>query len=261
MKRTMLDALPEGLPERIIEFIGDAKVYDSSSSPEARVYFVEKEQGFYIKRAVRGSLKREAELTRYFHKKGFGASVVDYLSLDEDYFITEKVRGEDMTHGIYVAEPKRVCDTVAEKLRELHETDFSDCPVMHRNTEYLALAEKNYRTDNYDKSYFPDSFGYSSGDEAYAALTRGKDALREEVLLHGDYCLPNLILDNWRFSAFIDVGNGGVGDRHIDLFWGAWSLWFNLKTDEYRDRFFDVYGRDKVDEEILKTIAAAEVFG
>ncbi len=38
--------------------------------------------------------------------------------------------------------------------------------------------------------------------------------------------------------GFIDLGNGGVGDRHIDLFWGAWTLFYNLKTDRHTERFF-----------------------
>ena len=33
------------------------------------------------------------------------------------------------------------------------------------------------------------------------------------------------------------------------------------KTDAYRDRFLDAYGRDKIDEEKLRIVAAAEVFG
>ena len=73
--------------------------------------------------------------------------------------------------------------------------------------------------------------------------------------------MPNIILNNWEFSKFIDVGHSGVADRHIDLFWAVWSLWFNLKTDKYRDRFLDAYGRDKANEQMLKIVAAAEVFG
>jgi kanamycin kinase len=69
------------------------------------------------------------------------------------------------------------------------------------------------------------------------------------------------MLDDWRFAGFIDVGNGGVGDRHVDLFWGAWTLAFNLGTDAYRNRFFDAYGRDKIEEEKLRIVSAAEVFG
>lgn len=85
--------------------------------------------------------------------------------------------------------------------------------------------------------------------------------LKSRVLLHGDYCLPNIILNNWKLSGFVDVGNGGVGDRHIDLLWGIWSLGFNMKADMYRGRFLDAYGRDKADESVLKIVAAAEVFG
>jgi kanamycin kinase len=85
--------------------------------------------------------------------------------------------------------------------------------------------------------------------------------LKADTLIHGDYCLPNVLLDGWRFSGFIDLGNSGVADRHIDLFWGAWTLGFNLHTDAYRGRFFDAYGRDKVDEDLIRVVAAAEVFG
>ena len=81
-----------------------------------------------------------------------------------------------------------------------------------------------------------------------------------DTLLHGDYCLPNIMLDGWKFTGFIDLDHAGLGDRHMDLFWGIWSLEFNLKTDRYRERFLDAYGRDRVNEETLRLIAALEVF-
>jgi kanamycin kinase len=40
-----------------------------------------------------------------------------------------------------------------------------------------------------------------------------------------------------------------------------WSLGFNLKTDAYRERFLDAYGRETVNEEMFRVIAACEVFG
>ena len=89
----------------------------------------------------------------------------------------------------------------------------------------------------------------------------GKKYLKNDTLIHGDYCLPNVMLDNWKFSGFIDLGNGGVGDRNIDIFWGVWTLFFNLHTEKYTDRFLDAYGRDKVNTELLRVVAAAEVFG
>lgn len=260
MKRVLLDSYCE-TPAKFNCFLNGADVFDSSCSREARVYFIDKGQGYYLKNSKKGSLEREALMTRYFHKNGFGAEVVDYVSEGSDWLLTTAVKGEDCTFHKYLDNPKKLCDTYAEILRMLHETDFSDCPIKDRISEYIALAEENYRTDNFDKSNFPDSFGYRSAEEAYKVLQDGKHLLKNEVLIHGDYCLPNVMLDNWRFSGFIDVGNGGVGDRHIDLFWATWTLWFNLHTNEYYDRFLDAYGRDKADDYKLKLIAAAEVFG
>ena len=261
MKRTLLDRFEESIPKEILPLLAGAKVYDSSCSPEARVWLIDRDRGYYLKRGVTGSLLAEAEMTRYFHQKGLGAEVLGYYSDDFDWLLTSRVAGEDCTHAEYLADPKRLCDTIAEHLRALHELDFSDCPVSDRMSSYFELAEKNYRMGTYDQTAFPDSFGYASSEEAYAVMKDGKTALDSRVLLHGDYCLPNIMLDRWRFSGFIDLGNGGVGDRHIDLFWGIWSLEFNLKTNQYRERFLDAYGRDRVDEHMLRVVAAAEVFG
>lgn len=261
MRKTALDKIPITFPFEFERLLTGAPVYDSSCSPEARVYFIDKDGGYYLKCAKAGMLAREAQMTEYFHSKGIGAEVLGYHSDASDFLLTAQIVGEDCIYERYLADPKRLCDTLAETLRELHESDYTGCPVMNRTQEYLAFAEENYRADWYDKTHFPNSFGYRSAEEAYAVLQEGKDALKCDVLLHGDYCLPNILLDNWRLSGLIDVGNGGVGDRHIDVFWGAWTLWFNLGTDRYRDRFLDAYGRDKVDESVLKIVAAAEVFG
>ncbi|MBQ7387041.1 MAG: aminoglycoside 3'-phosphotransferase [Clostridia bacterium] len=261
MKRTLIKTIPELYPTALEPILAGARIFDSSCSPEARVYFIDKDDGYYLKCAKAASLAREALMTEYFHKKGLGTEILLYESGKRDFLLSRAVRGEDLTHETYVSDPKRLADTTATLLRELHELDAHDCPVQDRMSEYLATAERNYVTDNYDKSHFPDSFGYKSASDAWRVLQDGRSALKCEVLLHGDYCLPNIMLDNWRFSAFIDVDGGGVGDRHVDLFWGAWTLWFNLGTDAYRDRFFDAYGRDKIDKDILSVIAAAEVFG
>lgn len=261
MKRTLLNRFEESLPQELQPLLKGARIFDSSCSPEARVWYIDRDGGFYLKRGVKGSLLAEADMTRYFHKKGLGTEVLDYLSQEYDWLLTARVAGEDCTHADYLADPRRLCDTIAQQLRALHEVDFADCPVSDRMQSYFALAEENYRTGNYDQSAFPDSFGYASPQEAYTVLQSGRAALDGKVLLHGDYCLPNILLDHWRFSGFIDLGNGGVGDRHVDLFWGAWTLGFNLGTDAYRDRFFDAYGRELVDMDKIKTVAAAEVFG
>ena len=256
---TFLD--PLSLPEEYREIARGVPVYDSSCSREAKVYFIDRDEGYYLKIAKRGTLGREAIMDKYFFSKKMGAPVLNYSALDRDYLLTGRVVGEDLTHGDYTADGVWLADTMGTLLRSLHETDGGDCPVQDRVAEYLELAKNNYISDNYDKSAFPDSFGYESADWAWAVLAEGKGLLKRDTLIHGDFCLPNIIMNGRQFSGYIDLGNAGIGDRHIDLFWGAWTLLFNLKTDKYRERFLDAYGRDKIDKDILRVVAAAEVFG
>ncbi len=199
-------------------------------------------------------------MNTYFHSLGLGPAVVEYASLDRDWLLTRAVQGEDCLHPAYLAEPEKLAETMAEMLFDLHQRDFSGCPVQNHTESYLDRARKNHAAGHYDTSLFPDNWGYASPEEAWALVEANAKYLKTDTLLHGDYCLPNIMLDNWKPSGFIDVGGGGVGDRHVDLFWGAWTLNFNLKSEKYCDRFLDAYGRSNFETEMLRTIAAVEVF-
>lgn len=264
MKRTETDISRIELPSEFDALVRGAKIYDSSCSPEARVLFVERDGGYFLKSATARSLKKEAEMTSFFHARGLSAEVLAYISDRDgrDFLLTSRVQGEDLTYKSYLDEPKRLCDTLAETLRYLHSLDAEGCPVTDRMADYFSLAEQNYRNGIFDKELFGgEKYKNMSADDAWNIVCEGRALLRSDTLIHGDYCLPNVIFDNWRFSGFIDLGNGGVGDRHVDIFWGAWTLWFNLHTNEYRDRFLDAYGRENIDGEALRIVELAETFG
>jgi kanamycin kinase len=260
MKLTPTTLDLNAVPQELHLYIKNATCFDSSCSPEARVTFIHKDGGYFLKEATKGSLKTESEMTTYFHSKRLAPAVVAYVSGDKDYLLTEKVQGDDCTTAKYTEQPERLCDITAERLAMLHSLDFTDCPVPNHTERYISRAKANYKAGHYDATLFPDNWGYASAEEAANVINTKGHLMQTDTLLHGDYCLPNIILNDWVFSGFIDVDCGGVGDRHVDLFWGIWSLFFNLKTDKYHDRFIDAYGRDKVDEERLRVVAACEVF-
>ena len=196
---------------------------------------------------------------RFFHKNNLAPEVVAYESLESDWMITVRAKGEDCTDPMYLADPRRLCDTTALLLRQLHETHIAKCPV-NRTEDSMQLAVENYHAGQYDTSLFPDNWGYATAEDAWREIEQNAQFLQFNTLLHGDYCLPNILLDHWQFSAFIDLDAAGIGDKHTDLFWGMWSLQFNLKTDAYCQRFLDAYGRDGIEPEKFRTIAALEVF-
>jgi kanamycin kinase len=248
-------------PVELKPIITDSKLFDSSCSPEAKVIYIDKDGGYFLKSALKGALKQEAIMTNYFYSKGLSEEVLLYISNENDWLLTKKVPGEDGVAQKYLEQPERLVDIFAERLYMLHHTDFAGCPVQNHTERYIASAKSNYYNDHYDKSLFPDNWGYKSAEEAFGVLEHEGYLLKTDTLLHGDFCLPNIILNEWKFSGFIDVDCGGVGDRHVDLFWALWTLFFNLKTNKYRERFIDVYGRENVNEEYLRIVAAAEVFG
>ena len=260
MKKTLLTKLPE-FPSGLAEFTKNAKIYDSSCSPEARVFFIDSNDGLYLKRSAKGTLAREAAMTDYFHSKSLAAEVVAYISDEYDWMLTRAVHGEDCCDKLYTDDPKRLCDTLASLLRELHETDVQGCPLSDHTSIYFDTVKTNHEKGCFDRDFLPVGYEKISAGEAFKIFDEGKHLFVTDTLLHGDYCLPNVMLDNWSFSAFIDLDHAGIGDRHVDLFWGAWTLNFNLKTDIYRDRFFDAYGRDKIDQNLLDAVALAECFG
>lgn len=206
-------------PKEIHKYLVNADIFDSSCGENSRVLYSSK--GYYIKIAPKGSLEREATITDYFYDSGIGAELVKYISTDKDYMVTRPAPGQDATH--YLDNPHKLCETLAASMKYLHSLPMDNI-ILSPSMEY-------YKSDN---------------------------VLDCDTYIHGDFCLPNIMLEDYSFKAFIDVGLAGAGDRHIDIFWCIWSLWFNLKTDKYTDYFLDLYGRESIDMSKLKYIAIKE---
>jgi kanamycin kinase len=77
----------------------------------------------------------------------------------------------------------------------------------------------------------------------------GPTTKEDEVLVHGDYCLPNVL-----FEAdpchYLDVGEAGVGDRYIDIIAGIWSLRHNYGKGSV-ENLLKEYGLQRLDRRKL----------
>ena len=133
MERKPVQLLPQEIPSLFHPFLKDAAVYDSSCSNRAKVWFLDQGTGFYLKTAPKGDLSQEAAMNAFFYSKGMGPEVLAYESLDSDWMLTRRVSGEDCIWQPYLDDPQRLCDLTAHLLRQLHETDFTGCPIMDRS--------------------------------------------------------------------------------------------------------------------------------
>lgn len=254
MRKTLLEERLS-FPDAIEKMIGQAQVYDSSCSENARVYYAE--NGLYVKTAAKGALAHEAQMGRLFAARQLGPEVLYYA--EGDWLVTREVPGQDLTH--FLDQPERLCHQMGYVLRKLHEHKAGDAPEAPAFSLYHEGVKRGVCEADFQKYVLLDSFGIRTHEEAFGLAKEGLSALRQDVLIHGDACLPNMMMADGKITSFIDFAASGAGDRHIDLFWAVWSLAFNLKTERYTALFLDAYGRDKVDEQKLRIVAALEALG
>lgn len=185
----------------------------------------------YLKIDDAGKLARAAAMQEYFAGKGLSAPLVAYEQAGgRDFLLVKAVRGEYACGAGLLEEPEKLAGLLGETMRMLHETKAADCPLCDANERALEMYEGEHGGRAHEK----------------AAL------LKTEVLVHGDHCLPNVFFENGRFSGYIDLGDAGRGDRHLDVCCAVWSLGYNTGSGKWRERLLDAYGRDKVDEERLQ---------
>lgn len=61
------------------------------------------------------------------------------------------------------------------------------------------------------------------------------------VLVHGDYCSPNVLVENGELSALVDVGGARVDSPRVDWAAAVWSLQYNYGPGFARG-FLEAYG-------------------
>lgn len=260
MRRTPIVPDLNAFPRRLHPFLTDTPVYDSSCSPEANVWYLEK-QDLFLKTAAKATLEKEAQMNAFFHRLGLGPEVLDYFTEEADWLLTRAIPGEDCTHPRFLEDPKRLAETTATLLRKLHEQPINGCPLFNKTQSSYTRAKQGFDRGYWEPDLFETQWQFTTREEAWQVVQTNFPYLKNDTLLHGDYCLPNIMLDrDWNFTGFIDLGSGGIGDRHQDLIWGIWTLEFNLHTNAYRDVFMDAYGRDKIEPELLRTAAALDIF-
>ncbi len=221
------------LPERIRKHTGNLPLRtDSMGRSEAMVFQI---GDMFLKIAPEGTLARAAEAQEYFHRKGLSAPLIEFTQEEQrDWLLVKAVPGGYACSKALMNEPEKLARALGETARMLHEVPFSDCLLSSANGQMLIAYEKEH--------------GHPFAGDPFL--------LRHDALLHGDFCLPNVFFDDFRFTGFIDLGGAGPGDRHFDLYWAMWSLSYNLKTDAYNSQFMDAYGRDAFDQARFDLCAA-----
>lgn len=73
------------------------------------------------------------------------------------------------------------------------------------------------------------------------------------VLVHGDYCLPNVLVEDGKLSALVDVGGAGLSNPETDLAAGVWTLQYNYGPGHAR-AFLNAYGWPPMTDQAIEKL-------
>jgi aminoglycoside phosphotransferase len=79
------------------------------------------------------------------------------------------------------------------------------------------------------------------------------EAAPGHVLIHGDFCLPNVLVEGGRLTGVVDVGRTGLGDPRDDLAAGLWSLHYNFGHG-FGDQFLESYGAPTMNDKEMERL-------
>jgi kanamycin kinase/streptomycin 3"-kinase/aminoglycoside 3'-phosphotransferase-2 len=122
------------------------------------------------------------------------------------------------------AEAPVAAGRLVEFLGLLHGLPVRDCPFDRRLAVTVPSAAANVTAGLVDQDDFDDvRRGRTAGgllDQLRAGRPRAEALQRADLAIcHGDFCLPNVLLDpdTLAVTGILDVGRLGVADRHVDV--------------------------------------------
>lgn len=143
-----------------------------------------------------------------------------------------------------------VAALLAEGLKLIHALDTSDCPFDARLDR--TIAEAGYRLEHgmVDESDFDDERQGRTAASAFEELLATRPDDEDVVFTHGDYCLPNILIDpdKRRITGFIDMGRAGLADAYQDLALAERSLIYNFGA-AWLPHFWNAYGITRINHD------------
>lgn len=221
-------------PDKLFELTEGYKVsrypwYETA----AKIYRLESDSDTIYLKIIKGqstrSLEQESKILKWIDGRLPTPKLLYYAFEDGvEYQLSSEVKGIP-TYKVQSFERADAVKVLGETLKMVHSLDPTGCPFNNRIDNKLAQIEASNKL----------------GD-------RPKEEL---VFAHGDYCLPNIIMEKCTLSGVIDWDYSGLADPYVDFNSCIWSMGYNYGEQETKQKwtklFLESYGLDELDEKKL----------
>lgn len=269
--RQIFEALRKrGCESREIQYIkkliGERDAYDFSGYSGITTIIIPKnnanEVGYCIKISDNPSgLYNVFVLCNMMARFGFSSNVVDYISTNKDYLITEQIE-IPMALNVF-KDFRELAKFMGLSLRRFHDVDWHEVKFLQNESEILQSKSQCIIDVALSHEKGLDFLGQYQHDMNYEMMRKyikehQKDYI-SDVMIHGDYNPRNVFTDGEGKIQLVDFADTCFGDRHYDIYFSMWTvaLYTGIISNqslvsECEEIFLTAYGKDKIDCNRLK---------
>ncbi len=180
-------------------------------------------------KAPRNELLREKERLDWLRGRLPVPELVCYaVDGANEYLLLTALPGRDAASLAGDARPEHIARLLGTGLRAVHAVAIDDCPFDMTVDRAIQEAGRNVAAGLVDDDDFDDVRAGRTAKGLYGELLATRPPTEDLVFTHGDYCLPNVMIDGPDVAGFIDLSRAGVADRYKDIALAVRSLERNV---------------------------------
>jgi aminoglycoside phosphotransferase len=256
------------LPEAVRSLVGNAEIVPVTVGRSAAATWRISRPGsdWFVKAQpldpLGTSLVGEGERMRWFAPFVPVPEVVEAGTEERtEWLVTAALPGSDATNPEHHVDVERLVRTLGMALRRFHdEVPVDGCPFDATTPTDVERARLRTEAGRVDASDFAAIYqGLSARALFDLMVDSGVPDGDDLVVLHGDFCVPNVVIHQGSITGYLDVGRAGVGDRHRDVAIACGSIARNFGGHAV-GLFVDAYGTDRPDLARLDFFAMLDEF-
>lgn len=171
------------------------------------------------------ALEAERDRIEWFSDSGIdGARVLDWRTSDDGVCLVTTAVGGISADRLEPADLDRAWPSITDALARLHGIPVDTCPYRRTLNQMMALARAAVAEDRVHREFLPQHLLDIPPAVILESLERDLPAQREReqadaVVCHGDFCLPNILIDPdaSTVTGLIDLGRLGHADPYADI--------------------------------------------
>ncbi len=210
---------------------------------------------FYLKvnQGNRGSnLKLEGEILSWLEGKLPCPRLVSYQRYNTyEYLLITGIKGSASFLCSNDKERRTVIKILVEGLNLIHSIDINDCPFDRTLKFELENSKCRMLQGLVNERNFDRLRQGRTVESLYDELLLKSPKSEDLVFTHGDYCLPNILINEGKLEGFIDWEKAGISDRYQDIALCLRSVVYNF-GEEWGSIFLNELNLDSIDHQKIE---------